>query len=162
MFYWVDVQRLRLWSSKEMWSGLVPAFELADQSGSQTWQHHSRSTLQIIFHNCFVPLKSHLHVLPFQRALSSTAPRKTIITDLIFLTVWCNVRNLKLLLFNFFNYAKEKVFFFFFFFFVSAGFIFLCLCFARVVLHYYMNFTFTWRDFFLWFKSHIKIPSKEI
>lgn len=139
MFYWVDVQRLRLWSSKEMWSGLVPAFELADQSGSQTWQHHSRSTLQIIFHNCFVPLKSHLHVLPFQRALSSTAPRKTIITDLIFLTVWCNVRNLKLLLFNFFNYAKEKVFFFFFFFLsLQASFSFVS---ALLVLYYITTWT---------------------
>lgn len=65
MFYWVNVQRSRLCPSKEMciqgksfWvmslvglPGLISAYELAYQSGSQNWKCHLRSpTLQTIFH----------------------------------------------------------------------------------------------------------------
>lgn len=140
-----DVQRLRLRFSKETWIGLVPASELADQNGNQTRKCHSRSPLQLIFHDFFVSLKSYLHVLPFQRGLSSTASRKTLITDL---------RNLKLLLFNFFNYSRRK-FIFHSLCSLHSPLSLLCSCCTTATFHLH-------KEIFLWFKSHIKILSTEI
>lgn len=141
MFCWVATQRLRLHASEEMWSkeeflesesglsGRVPASELADQRGNQTWKCHCRSpALQTIFHHSFVPVESHLLVLPFWRVQSSTAPQKDNKDDLIFLTVWWKVRNVRMFPFNFLNHNKRKNTIF-----VSLIFILLCLCFAQDV-----------------------------